>query len=159
MRGTVARFLLLAVVVGMTACSDDPEPGFEVEGSGSVEGLVFFDADKNGVFDPSAGDTPLPNVGISVLARGTQETLANGTGQSDASGRFVLSGIAPGSHSLVVDTATANGVKFCLNPLPVTVLEPVFRLPTSRISWVEKGTTSAVKPGTSRTVSLCFFGS
>ena len=28
------------------------------------------------------------------------------------------------------------------------------RLPTSRISWVEKGTTSAVMPGTSRTVSL-----
>ncbi len=122
MRRVAMRYLLLAGIVGMAAaCSDDPEPGFAVEGTGSLEGLLFFDADKNGSFDPSAGDRPLPNVRVNVLARGTQATLANGSGQTDANGRFVLSGIAPGSHSLVIDTASAGGVKFCLNPLPVSV--------------------------------------
>ena len=122
MRGLIARSLVLAgiLVVG-AACSDDPEPVFEVQGSGSVEGLIFFDADKNGSFDPSAGDLPLPNVGVKVVSRGTQATLANGIGTTDATGRFTLTNLAPGSHSLVVDTATAGGVKFCLNPLPLSV--------------------------------------
>jgi hypothetical protein len=121
MGALATRLVVLAAVLATAACSDETEPAFQVTGTGSVEGLVFFDADKNGSYDPSAGDTLLKNVSVSLRERGTQQTLANGTGQTNASGRFVLTGVAPGSHSLVIDTATAGGVRFCSNPVPVDV--------------------------------------
>lgn len=120
-RGARAGVLCLALAAGLAACDSDVAPAFEVDGTGSIEGVVFFDADRNGVYDPSAGDSSLSGVGILVRERGTQQTLAGGTGTTGANGRFVISGVEPGTHDLVVDTATAGGLKFCQNPAPVTV--------------------------------------
>jgi DNA/RNA endonuclease YhcR with UshA esterase domain len=63
----------------------------------------------------------LRNVRVSLLERGTTSTLANGTATTGADGRFVMTNIVPGTHHLRVDTASASGIRFCQNPVPVTV--------------------------------------
>lgn len=110
-----------ALAVGLAACDEDPAPPFQVEGTGSIEGLAFYDADRNGFFDPSAGDTALTGVRVLVRERGTQQTLAGGTGTTGANGRFVISNLVPGTHDLVVDTTSVSGLRFCQNPQPVSV--------------------------------------
>ncbi|CAN5853202.1 hypothetical protein BH23GEM9_BH23GEM9_18230 [soil metagenome] len=112
--------LLLALVVA--ACDTEPAPVFEPQGTGTLEGFVFFDADRNGIFDPSAGDSVLGNVRVSLLERGTTRTLANGSAQSGADGRFVISNVRPGTHSLRIDTASVPaGTRFCVNPVDVSI--------------------------------------
>jgi hypothetical protein len=112
----------LALALGAVACDDDPAPLYEIPGSGSVEGLVFLDADRDGRFDPSAGDVLLPNVNVRLRVRGTQQILANGETQTDANGRFELTNVAVGTHDLAIDTAGLGGiVAFCQNPIPVNI--------------------------------------
>lgn len=114
--------LVVAAVGALAACDGELAPQFEPEGVGAIEGFVFYDVDRNGVFDPSAGDYPVPNVRVSVLERGTQETIANGTGQTGTDGRFTIVDLRPGTHHLRVDTATVpSGMRFCQNPVPVSV--------------------------------------
>jgi DNA/RNA endonuclease YhcR with UshA esterase domain len=120
-----SRYILalpVALALAVAACDGDLAPQYEPQGSGSVEGFVFFDADRNGVFDPSAGDYVLPNVRVNVLERGTNQTIANGNGQTGADGRFVIDNLRPGTHHLRVDTASLpTGVRICQNPVPVSV--------------------------------------
>jgi DNA/RNA endonuclease YhcR with UshA esterase domain len=120
-----SRYILalpVALALVVAACNGDLAPQYEPQGTGSVEGFVFFDADRNGVFDPSAGDYVLPNVRVNVLERGTTQTIANGNGQTGADGRFVIDNLRPGTHSLRVDTASLPaGVRICQNPVPVSV--------------------------------------
>ena len=114
----VTAFLALAVA----ACEDDPAPLFEIPGTGSLEGFVFFDADRNGLFDPSAGDSIVRGARLSLRERGTAQTLAGGTATSGTNGRFTITGIRPGTHDLVVDTTSIPaGMRFCQNPVPVDV--------------------------------------
>jgi DNA/RNA endonuclease YhcR with UshA esterase domain len=107
---------------GAVACADDPAPVFEIPGTGSVEGLVFFDADRDARFDPSSGDRALSGVTVRLLERGTMDVLAGGQTQTNASGRFELTGVPAGTHDLRIDTAGLGaGVAFCQNPVPVSV--------------------------------------
>ena len=118
------RFGAMTLVAGAlfaAGCDSDAAPAFEVEGTGSLEGLVFFDRDRNGIFDPSAGDSLLPNVRVRVQKRGSTEVLAGGEATAGANGRFLIASLPPGTHDLVVDTSSARGVKFCQNPIPVDV--------------------------------------
>ncbi len=112
-------------VVGLsvlTACTD-LAPQFEIEGTGSLAGLVFFDASEDGIFDLSDGDSAIAGVGIAIQDRGTGETFAGGTAQSDASGRFTVTDLPGGTHDLLVDTLTVPaGVSICQNPLPVSII-------------------------------------
>lgn len=124
-----AGVLLLAAVVG-AACADDPAPLFEIPGSGSVEGQLFLDINGDGNYDPSAGDRLLPNVNVRLQERGTDQVIAGGTGTTDATGRFRLTGVPVGSHDLAIDTTgVGSGVAFCQNPVPVDVFlnETLFR--------------------------------
>jgi hypothetical protein len=120
-RPTVLGAAFLGVAL-MGACDSEIDPPFTVDGTGSVEGFVFFDSNEDGVFDPSAGDEALSGVGVAVQNRGTSETFSGGTTQTGANGRFVLADIPAGTHDLLIDTlSVAEGVSICQNPLPVTV--------------------------------------
>lgn len=113
---------LLAALVVAAGCENDPAPPFVIEGVGGLEGVVFFDADRNAAFDPSAGDTAVAGARLVVRERGTEQTLSGGQATSNAGGRFAIAGLPPGTHDLFLDTTSvAGGVAFCQNPSPVTI--------------------------------------
>lgn len=121
LRAAVAAGLTLAVVV-FAACEDDLAAPLSVDGTGTLTGLVFFDVEEDGVFDPLSGDIPLGDVGLAVQARGTGETFAGGTTTTDDDGRFSIAALPAGTHDLFVDTLTVpEEVSICQNPLQVTV--------------------------------------
>lgn len=121
------RRLAGMTLTGLMACGvfvacDDPAPPVEIEGTGSVEGLVYFDVSEDGIFDPSDGDQPLSGVSVAVQDRGTGQTFSGGSTLSGSDGRFSVEGVPLGTHDLFVDTATvASEVSICENPLRVTV--------------------------------------
>src|SRR4051812_39603676 len=110
------------LVFGAAACSSDTAPQFDLNKTGSLSGLLFFDANNDGRFDPSAGDTALKNIKLSVVERGTTSTIAGTAVTTDANGRFTLASVPIGSHSLAIDTAgVGTTVVFCQNPIPFDV--------------------------------------
>lgn len=111
----------LAALLTVTACNDIAPP-FTIDGTGEVEGLVFFDASEDGIFDPSDGDFAVQGVGIAVRRRGTEDVLSGGSTSSDAGGRFSLTGLPVGTHDMQIDTLTVPaGMAICQNPLQVSV--------------------------------------
>jgi len=120
LRGAMALFF--ASVVAFAACDTDPAPQVTFTATGNLEGLVFFDAGEDGIFDPSDGDIPVAGAGLAAQARGTGRTFAGGTAQTDAAGRFAITGLPLGTHDLVVDTTTVpDGVAICQNPLRFSI--------------------------------------
>ncbi|NNK62390.1 MAG: hypothetical protein HKO98_04205 [Gemmatimonadetes bacterium] len=116
--------LLFAGLLVLSGCAEDPADAFSIDGTGSVEGLVFFDVAEDGLFDPASGDQALGGVGVAVQNRGTGATFAGGAATTDASGRFAVSGLPVGTHDLFVDTLSVpDGVSICRNPLQVTVYQ------------------------------------
>ncbi len=112
----------LFLVTALAAACEDPAPPLEIEGTGSVAGLVFFDANEDGVFDPSDGDTPVDGVGLEVRDRGTGDAFSGANGTTGADGRFEITGLPLGTHDLRVDEASVpEGVSICQNPIPVSV--------------------------------------
>lgn len=119
-RALITVFGLTTVLV-LAACPD-VEPPLAVTGTGAIEGLVYFDQSEDGLFDPSDGDYAISGVGVALQNRGTGQTLAGGTAQSGADGRFGIPAVPLGTHDLLVDTLTVPaGVSICQNPLRVTV--------------------------------------
>jgi hypothetical protein len=57
------RAVVLALMVGASlaagACDDDPAPQIVITERGALEGLLYFDNDRNGSFDP-AGSRVFP---------------------------------------------------------------------------------------------------
>jgi len=116
------RYLSLGAVLVAAlaaACVDQPAPAFSPEGTGSISGLLFYDADNNGQFTPVGGDTLLSGVSIRLMDRADEDVLATTT--TSASGTFTFAGVPLGTHSLQVDTALTGALVFCVNPLPATV--------------------------------------
>jgi hypothetical protein len=110
------------LVMATAACDTGPAEPFRIEGAGAIEGLVFFDANRDGKFDPSAGDSLLPGVRVELRQRGTQQTLANAQATTSPTGRFRIDNVPLGTHSLYVDTlALPTGMRLCQNPLPASV--------------------------------------
>lgn len=126
----VSRALAVALLVVTTACADEPPEVFVVDGTGSVQGFVFRDADNDGLFDPSAGDTALGNIRVSLRERGTASVIGSATTTTGANGRFTLANVPVGSHDLFIDTVGtgARGLAFCENPITLSVYrgEPRF---------------------------------
>ncbi len=119
-RPGIARIALVAAAA-LVACGN-PAPPLAITGTGSIEGLVFFDESEDGVFDPSDGDFVISGVGIAIRNRGTAETFPNGATQSDANGRFLVQSVPLGTHDMFVDTLTVPAdVNICQNPLRVSV--------------------------------------
>ncbi len=123
MSGRVRRWAVaLAAVSVLAACDDDVAPPTAIEGTGSVEGLLFYDANRDGLFDPSAGDEALPGVQLVLRQRGTEDVLAGGTAVTGDDGRFSMTGVPLGTHELFVNESTApEFATFCRNPIPVSV--------------------------------------
>ncbi len=119
LRGAVPA---LALSLAMMACDADPAPPFVVEGTGSMDGFLFLDADRSGFFDPFAGDEPLAGVPFEVRDRGTSRVFGGGSGVTGSDGRFAVASLPPGTHDLWVDPAgLPEGALLCRNPLPVSV--------------------------------------
>lgn len=122
LRNRRGSYAVAAALLAGLACDGGIAPPFVINGTGSLEGLIFYDADRNGAFDPPAGDDAAPNVILLVRVRGTEETFTDAQVTSDANGRFAFSNIPVGTHDLFIDTTTAPaGVAFCQNPLRVSV--------------------------------------
>lgn len=119
LRGGVA---VLVLAVSLAACEDDLAPLFTITGTGAVEGLVFFDASEDGIYDPADGDYAVQGVTVAVQDRGTGQTFSGGTAQSGSDGRFRVEGLPAGTHDLLIDETTVpEGINICQNPLRVTV--------------------------------------
>jgi DNA/RNA endonuclease YhcR with UshA esterase domain len=124
--GRHALPLLLAGAL-LAGCEPDTSPPFTIDEPGAVEGLLFFDADEDAVFDPSDGDYALQGVRLTFRVRGTEQVLGGGTITSDATGRFAVDNLPAGTHDAYVDPASLPaGVILCANPVQVTV-EPGVR--------------------------------
>ena len=104
--------------LGLAACGDDIEDPFVVEGTGDISGLLYFDAGRDGFFEPVEGDSALADIPLALRVRGTDQILANTT--TDANGNFTFEDIAVGTHDLVFDIDDDVAV-VCLNPQPVSV--------------------------------------
>ena len=76
MRSTVMRLAAALACAAAVACNDDIAPAFAIKGTGTVEGLVFFDGDRNAAFDPSAGDSVVAGATLLVRERGTEQTFS-----------------------------------------------------------------------------------
>ena len=115
-------WLAAALLLAIGGCSLSPAPQFQATGTGSLSGLLYYDRDANGIYDPSAGDSALGNVHLVVYARGTTQILPGADTHTDASGRFSITNLPVGTSSLQIDT-TGNSavVAFCNNPLPVSI--------------------------------------
>jgi hypothetical protein len=111
------RALLLAagaLLAGTAACTADPAEQFQPTGTGSVAGILFFDRDNNGLYNPVAGDSALGGVGVQLRNRGTDSAIARAT--TDAAGRFSFATAQPGTHDVFIEgnaAYTANRFVFC----------------------------------------------
>ncbi len=109
-----------AAFLGLAACDDSIAPQFEIDGTGTVDGLLYFDADNDELFDPSDGDLPVPGVGVAVRVRDTDAVIASGTTGSD--GRFSIPGVLAGTHDVFFDESSVPvGVFVCENPVRTSV--------------------------------------
>ena len=114
--------MLVVLALSLAACNDDLAPPFSIEGTGGVEGLVYFDLSEDGVYDPADGDYAVEGVRVAVQDRGTGQTFSGATARSGQDGRFMIGGLPAGTHDLMVDESSVDeGVNICQNPLQVTV--------------------------------------
>ncbi|MDW8425436.1 MAG: Ig-like domain-containing protein [Meiothermus sp.] len=67
---------------------------------GSISGTLYLDQNNNGAFDP-ASDTRLPNVSVELVNSGGSVVA---TTQSDSSGNYSFTGVAPGTYTVRVVT-------------------------------------------------------
>ena len=110
-----------ALALGLAACEPDLAPPFEPEGTGSIAGRLFFDADEDGLFTPTRGDSVLVGVPVEVRQRGTEIVLDETETAPD--GSFEFDGIPVGTHDVyVVATSEEIGdVVVCENPVAASV--------------------------------------
>ena len=118
-----SRYTLLcaaAAVLGIAACDIDPEqaPPTSIDGSGTVTGQVYFDANGNGTFDPLGGDTALTSATVDLSARGDSAHVLKST-TTNTSGNFTFVGVPLGTHEVRARVA-GNQIVTCV-PVPVTV--------------------------------------
>ncbi|MGK7313584.1 MAG: carboxypeptidase-like regulatory domain-containing protein, partial [Candidatus Longimicrobiales bacterium M2_2A_002] len=93
--------VLALAALAVTACDPDPAPPFEIEGTGGVEGFLFFDANKDAAFSTLDGDFPVVGADVGIFERGTEQAFSGGTATTNANGRFTVTGLPAGTHDLV----------------------------------------------------------
>ncbi len=99
--------LAFAVTFGTSGCLGTDERVLGITGTGTIQGVVFFDVDGNRNRD--AADLPQPDVRVRMVVRGTRDTLARVT--SNSTGEFVVS-LPVGGYDVAVDlTSVADSVQ------------------------------------------------
>ena len=117
---SVAGALALGVALALGACADDPAPQIVFTETGTLEGFLFFDENRDGAFDPADGDFEIAQATVQVRNSGSSEVLV--TGMTGADGRVVIPQLPIGTHDLLIDTATVDDIVFyCRNPVPFTI--------------------------------------
>lgn len=121
----------IALSLTVASCGGDQAAPFEIEGTGTLTGRLFFDADRDGRFTPLAGDTLLRNVEVEVRSRGTTSVLA--TAFTDNEGYFTIEGLPPGTHDVIGVPEPNMNVAFCsARPVSVYRNEQAFILLAAR---------------------------
>jgi len=93
----------LALVLVAAGCeSSGTDRVLAIEATGTVLGLVFFDADGNR--EPGGADTPLAGVAVALAPSGGRIPVAQGI--SDADGVVRLDQVGVGRYVVVVDSTT-----------------------------------------------------
>jgi hypothetical protein len=111
-----------AALLATTGCLDEPADPFVVTGEGAVEGQLYLDQDRNGVFDPAAGDLALSGVALEMRNRNSDDPVPFTSRITTSEGRFVMASLPPGTHDLWADETTLpEGALLCRNPAPVSV--------------------------------------
>jgi DNA/RNA endonuclease YhcR with UshA esterase domain len=110
---------VLVSVLFAVGCAGDVAPPFELEGSGDIEGRVFFDANGDGEYTPAAGDQPVADHRVELRERGTQQVMQDVV--TDDRGRFAFESVRPGTHDIYLDTVGLADMTICRNPLPASV--------------------------------------
>lgn len=126
-RSITSRVLGAALAAGsvlLAACDPDTTPQFAPQ-DGAVDGIVFFDADNDGLFTPTQGDLALPGARVSLTERSAAtRVLASAT--ADAAGRFTVA-VKAGTHDVRVDSASVAPRFFCGGQrVTVGASEPAF---------------------------------
>lgn len=112
----------LSLILVGSACLDEPADPFVVTGEGAIEGQLYLDQDRNGVFDPGAGDLALSGVALEMRNRGTEQTVPGTAVSTGAEGRFQMASLPAGTHDLWANESTLpDGALLCRNPSPVSV--------------------------------------
>ncbi|MGD8868656.1 MAG: hypothetical protein PVI01_13545 [Gemmatimonadales bacterium] len=120
MRSYASTSVVIAVAAGLiTACLGSGEDRVtSIDATGSVEGLVYFDA--NGSGEPDATDPPVALVGVRLVVGGTTDTLVRTL--SDQTGIFSMRTVPVGIYQVVVDPVTIP------DSLQLVAIEPEFLL-------------------------------
>lgn len=100
-RRETAVALTVMVVVALTGCDDENDPGPTMAPTGVVEGSVFLDADGSG--GQSAGDEPYEGLGVQVIAAGGGVVASDTT---DENGLYRMDPVPVGSFRVRADPTT-----------------------------------------------------
>ncbi len=103
MRSLTAVTLLCALL--SVACEGAGEDRIlSVRATGTIQGLIYFDANGNRMRD--AADVLLPGVGVRLVLQATGDTVARATSGTD--GTYEMSGVAVGEYGIVLDSASVG---------------------------------------------------
>ncbi len=98
----LAGALPAAVLLASACLGTDEARVLGIEATGTFQGTVYFDANGNRELD--AADSPQAGIGVRLLVRGTPDTLARASSNSE--GVVSLSRVPVGSYVIAVDPAS-----------------------------------------------------
>lgn len=115
-----AAFAALSTLA-LAACDSDIADPIELEGQGTISGLLYYDVGRDGVFEPIEGDSALVGVPVWLQVRGTDQVVSGSETVTDAQGRFTIANAPIGTHDIVFQSDALDGAIICNSPRQVSV--------------------------------------